>query len=90
MPERDRERDCRAVPVDRRGLDRIDQLQCLLGRRRLVGMGEQHAELVAAEAADEVGFADFLGADFGDALQRGITGGVAVCIVDALSPLRSK
>ena len=53
-------------------------------------MGEQHAEFVAAEAADEVGFADFLGADFGDALQRGITGGVAVCIVDALSPLRSK
>ena len=50
----------------------------------LVGLGEQHRELVAAEAGEHVGLAQAAAQQLGDAAQELVAGAVAERVVDVL------
>jgi len=55
-----------------------------------VGLHEQHAELVAAEASHDIGVAHAVDEDLGDMLQRGVARGWPWASLICLRPLTRK
>ena len=81
----DADRRCAQLGVTGEALsDLRPQVLAQLQRPPCVGLRHQHRELVAGEAGDEVGLADALAQDRGDAADQGVAGLVAEPVVDLL------
>ena len=72
------------VPGDRLRRDRLGQGAGLGGGGLGVGLGQDDAELVAAQAPDDVRGAHIAQQQLGDVLERRVAGGVAPGVVDPL------
>src|SRR5262249_10245552 len=83
----DAERDRDLVAVDRRLADRLAQSLGDLGRDRRARPGEQHDELLAAEAVDRLEGANRRLQAPRDLLEDRVAGGVAVLVVDRLEAI---